>query len=199
MARPLQVKDNHTFQVNSYCRSPWHYIYAVLVSPEQGSYSTAVWIFSMSFPWVFHDKIDFFHDKIQAYTGHKIVEECITSPDHTDSIKMCITTFFLLTNIFSMSFPWVLAFLSNSMSSQSWKIKLKFSRFSMTRRNPAQLSRHCHYCAESERKAIFTHPLQTQTIYPSKHSTLGQRCINVTHMFCVWEVWYHRYKPDQYP
>ena len=27
--------------------------------------------------WVFHDKIDFFHDKIQAYTEYKIVEECM--------------------------------------------------------------------------------------------------------------------------
>ena len=41
---------------------------------QQGSYST-VWIFFHKFSrqkW-------FFHDKIQAYTGHKIVEECITS------------------------------------------------------------------------------------------------------------------------
>ena len=68
----------------------------------------------------------FFHDKIQAARSH-----------HTDSIKMYITTFFLLPNIFSMSFPWVFWHFSQiPWVFQAWKIKLPFSRFSMTRRNP---------------------------------------------------------------
>ena len=155
--------------------------------------------FSISFPWVFHDKIDFPMTKFRHIPGIKLLKN-VSHHLITRTRYKCASQHFFYLQIFFLwvfhefwhfcQIPWVF---------QSWKIKLKFCRFSMTRRNPAQLSRHCHYCAESERKAIFTHPLQTQTIYPSKHSTVGQRCINVKHMFCVWAVWYHRYKPDQYP
>ena len=83
---------------------------------------------SMSFPWVFHDKIDSFHDKIQAYTGHKIVEECITSHGLDKKFQyFFIDKYFF--HEFSMSFfqiPWVF---------QAW-IFLQLSRFSITRRNP---------------------------------------------------------------
>ena len=94
---------------------------------KHGSYST-VWIFFMSFPWVFYNKIDFFHDKM---TGHKIVEECITS----HGLDKNVHHNFFLTNIFPWVFhefwhfsqiPWVF---------QARKLKLQFSRFSRDMQN----------------------------------------------------------------